>query len=271
MSPKFLDDIECRALPEVVGTALHGKAECADDLRLHRQNLIDDKLLSRAVGIDDGANQVLGDVLEVGEELLGILGQAVPAVAEAGVVVVGSDARVQADSLDDIARVEALALGIGIELVEVRNPQRQICVGKELDGLGFGGACHQDFRPRVLGAFVQKTNEGLRGLAVGVLRDAGDDATGVEVVLERMALAQKLRGEDDLELGVFSAYILGVTNGDGGLNDYGDIGIKLLGEVEDALDARGVKIVRDVVVVSWRCYDDIVRVCVRLGGVRGRM
>ena len=136
VSPKLIDYIECRALPEVVRTALHGEAECADDLRLHRQKLIDDKLLSRAVGIDDGANQVLGDVLEVGEELLGILGQAVPAVAEAGVVVVGPDARVQADSLDDIARVEALALGIGVELVEVRNPQRQICVGKELDGLG---------------------------------------------------------------------------------------------------------------------------------------
>ena len=137
VSLKLFNDIECRALPEVVGAAFHGEAECADDLRLHRQNLVDDKLLSCAVGIDDGANQVLGDVLEVGEELLGILGQAVPAVAEAGVVVVGSDARVQADSLDDIARVEAFTFGIGVELVKVRNPQRQIRVGKELDGFRF--------------------------------------------------------------------------------------------------------------------------------------
>ena len=159
MRLELVDHIEGRALPKVVGSALHGEAECADDLRLHRQNLIDDKLLSRAVGIDDGADQVLGDVLEVGEELLGILGQAVAAVAEAGVVVVCPDARIQADSLDDIARVEALALGIGIELVEVRNPQRQIRVGKELDGLGFGGACYQDFRPCILGALVQQVDE----------------------------------------------------------------------------------------------------------------
>ena len=137
VSPKLLDDIECRALPEVVRTTFHGEVECADNLRLHCQNLIDDKLLSRAVGIDDGANQVLGDVLEVGEELLGILGQAVPAIAEAGVVVMGPDARIQANTLDDVARVEALALGIGVELVEVRNPQRQIRVGKELDGFRF--------------------------------------------------------------------------------------------------------------------------------------
>ena len=154
LSLKLFDDIEGRALPKVVGATFHGKAECADDLRLHRQNLIDDKLLACAVGIDDCANQVLGNILEVGEELLGILGQAVAAVAEAGVVVMGPDTRIQANALDDIARVEPLALGIGIELVEVRNPQRQICVGKELDGLGFGGACYQDFRLCILGAFV---------------------------------------------------------------------------------------------------------------------
>lgn len=119
MRLELVDHIEGRALPKVVGSAFHGQAERADDLRLHCQDLIDDKLLSRAVGVDDGADQVLGDVLEVGEELLGILGQAVPAVAEAGVVVMGPDARIQADSLDDIARAEALALGIGIELVKV--------------------------------------------------------------------------------------------------------------------------------------------------------
>ena len=108
MCPELVNHIEGRALSEVVGATFHGEAECVDDLRLHCQNLVDDKPLSRAVGIDDGANQVLGNVLEVGEELLGILGQAVPAVAEAGVVVVGSDVRVQADALDDVVRVEAL-------------------------------------------------------------------------------------------------------------------------------------------------------------------
>lgn len=99
-------------------------------------------MLARAVGIDDGVNQVLGNTLEVGEQLLGILGQAVATIAKAGVVVMGVNARVQANALDDIARVEAFALGIGVELVKARNLQRQVCVGKELDGLGFGGARH---------------------------------------------------------------------------------------------------------------------------------
>lgn len=52
-----------------------------------------------------------------------------------------------------------------------------------------------------------------------------------------MALAQELGGEDDLELGVFSAYIIGVTNGDGGLDDYDGARVKLLDQIKDTLDA----------------------------------
>ena len=43
-----------------------------------------------------------------------------------------------------------------------------------------------------------------------------------------MALAQKLGGEDDLELGIFGAYILGVTNGNGGLDNHDGARVELL-------------------------------------------
>ena len=74
MCPELVNHIDVRALSEVVGATFHGEAECVDDLRLHCQNLVDDKPLSRAVGIDDGANQVLGNILEVRKQLFGILG-----------------------------------------------------------------------------------------------------------------------------------------------------------------------------------------------------
>ena len=57
--------------------------------------------------------------MKVCKELLGILWQAVAAVAEAGVVVMGSNARIKTNALNDFARIEALAFGIGVELVEV--------------------------------------------------------------------------------------------------------------------------------------------------------
>ena len=53
------------------------------------------EVLARAVGVDDGLDQVPRHVLVVRQQLLGVLRQAVAAVAEAGVVV-AADARLQA-------------------------------------------------------------------------------------------------------------------------------------------------------------------------------
>ena len=45
------------------------------------------------------------------------------------------DARIQTHALDDLLRIQPLALGVYIQLVEIGNPQRQIRVGEQLDGL----------------------------------------------------------------------------------------------------------------------------------------
>ena len=65
----------------------------------------------------------------VGQQLLGVLGQAVAAVAEAGVVVVGADAWVHAHAVDDLLRVEPLHLRIGVQLVKVGDAHSQVGVG----------------------------------------------------------------------------------------------------------------------------------------------
>ena len=104
-------------LAEVVGVALHRQAVHADDafarllavLVVARivvpaclaQHGVGDVVLARAVALDDGGHHVLRHVGVVGQELLGVLGQAVAAVAEARVVVVGADARVEADAFDN--------------------------------------------------------------------------------------------------------------------------------------------------------------------------
>ena len=137
------------ARTEVVGVGLHRQAVHAHDrLRLalvdavphHLQHLVGDEVLAGAVGLHDGLYQVLWHILIICEQLLGVLGQAVSAVAEAGVVVVGADARLQAHAVDDVAGVEAVDLAVGVELVEVGDAKGQIGVGEELDGLGLGGA-----------------------------------------------------------------------------------------------------------------------------------
>ena len=96
---------------EVVGARLHREAVHAHRGRrragVHElghlgQNLISDKVFARAVGVDDGLDQVLGHVSVVCRQPFGVFGQAVAAVAEAGVVVVAADARLQAHSKSSV-------------------------------------------------------------------------------------------------------------------------------------------------------------------------
>lgn len=80
-------------------------------------------LLARAVGIHDGLNEVLRHVAVVRQQLLGALGQTAATVAEAGVVVMRSDAGVQAHAADDLGGVEPAGGDVGVELVEVGHGQ----------------------------------------------------------------------------------------------------------------------------------------------------
>ena len=145
-----------RTLAEVVGVRLHGEAENADDARAfgrgaevavvvvvvvtgHFEYAVGDEVFARGVGVDDGAHEVLGHVLVVGQELLGVLRQAVAAVAERGVVVHVADAGVKTHTVDDLLGVEAFHLGVGVKLVEVADAQGEVGIGEKFHGLGFGG------------------------------------------------------------------------------------------------------------------------------------
>ena len=193
------------ARAEVVGVGLHRQAVDAHDRLLlalvhavphHLQHLVGHEVLAGAVGVHDGLDQVLRHIFIICQQLLGVLGQAVAAVAEAGVVVVAADARLQAHAVDDVAGVEAADLAVGVELVEVGHAQRQVGVGEELDGLGLGGAQHklrdadssvgvhalELGRVRPLGKQACEALGSRHGVSV-FFRRAHHDAAGVQVVV----------------------------------------------------------------------------------------
>ena len=305
-----------RALAEVVGVALHRQAVHADDafarllavLVVARivvpaclaQHGVGDVVLARAVALDDGGHHVLRHVGVVGQELLGVLGQAVAAVAEGGVVVVRADARVEADALDDGAAVEALDFGVRVELVEVAHAQGEVGVGEELDGLGLFHA-HEEGGDVVFdSAFLEEAGEGLGvrlclGVADGFdggvlfvepgafyhLGVAHDDAAGIEVVVEGFALSQELGGEEEVEAlvfelgleqelqGVFLIQAAGVAHGDGALDDHHGIGVDFQDEVDDVFYVVGVEEVLDGVVVGGGGDDHEVGVAVGGAAVEG--
>ena len=277
------------ARAEVVGVRLHRQAVDAHDRLLlagvhtvphHLQHLVGDEVLAGAVGIHDGLDQVLRHVPVVGQQLLGVLGQAVAAVAEAGVVVVAADSRLQAHAVDDVAGVEASHLAVGVELVEVGHAQSEVGVGEQLHGLGLGGAQHElgDALGAVgvhalqlggVGTLREQASEALSGgHGLGVLLGRTDhDAAGVQVVVESFALAQELRAEEDLLVNQPLAHARGVADGDGRLDDDPGIRVHRANGCDGGLDGGSVEEVPVRVVVRRRGDDGVVGTRVGLGHV----
>ena len=166
-------------------------------------------------------------------------------VAKTGVVVVLAYAGVQAHAIDDLAAVQPVAGGIGVQLVKKRHAHGQIGVGKELDGLGLGAACEQHLYVLLDCTFLQQPGKCPRSFALF----AHYDAAGVKVVVQRFALAQKLGAEDDVWAAGLRAQLFGVAHGHGAFDDHDRLGGVLHHVFDHALDAAGVKVVGNGVVV----------------------
>ena len=123
----------------------------------HRQrhHAVGNKVLARLVALDNGGNHVLRHIGVIRQQLLGVLRQAVSAVAERRVVVMAADARVETHAIQNLPCVQAFALRVGVQLIEVCHAQRQIGVGKQLDGLGLAEAHQQRVNVRLFRAFLQ--------------------------------------------------------------------------------------------------------------------
>ena len=239
---------------EVVGVALHGQAVDADGARVACDDRIRDKILAGGVALNDSFDQVLRHVFVVGQQLLGVLGQAVAAVAETGVVVVGADARVHAHAVDDLLRVEPLHLRVGVQLVKVGDAHGQVGVGEELNGFGLHGMGDEDGNVLVFRAFLQQFGEHL-GLGLLMIVGADHDAAGVQVVVESLGFAQEFRAEDNVVDAVFVADGIGVADGDGAFDDHQNLRIDPQHVLNGILHRGGVEELTHVVVVGGRGDD----------------
>ena len=178
-----------------------------------------------------------------------------------------ADARVETHALDDRTGVEAAGLGVGVELVEVAHAQGEVGVGKKLDGLGLGGVHEQHAHVLLLRALDQKLREAVRRLPETLVlhRRAHDDARGVEIVVQGPALPQEFRGKQDVPGAVLLPDLLGVADGDRGLDDHDRVRVDAQHGLDHVLHGGGVKIV-EVRVIVGRGRDDH-ELCVPIGGL----
>ena len=225
----------------------------------------------------DRLDEVLRHVLIVREQLLCVFGQAVSAVAKRRIIVVISHTRIETDAFDDLGGVQVFDLGVGVELVEVADAQREVCVDEQLRGFRFGEAHEEDVDVLLVSALLQERGEEVRLLArpLGGLVVADDDAARVQVVVQGLRLAEKLRAEQNVVRIQFLADVFGVAyrnrrfDDDGGLSLLGLVLGRFEDQPDDGLHSGAVKEIHLGIVVGRRCDDDEVGVSVSLLAVCG--
>ena len=95
-----------------------------------------------------------------------------------------------------------------------------------------------------------------------------NDPRGIEVVVQRFALAQELRREQDVSAAGLLADMLGVTHGNGGLDHHERVGIDGHDQTNNRFYRRGVEVVTLRIVVSGRSYNNKLGILVRRLGIQ---
>ena len=183
-----------------------------------------------------------------------------------------ADAGIEAHAVDDLARIESPELAVGIELVKIAHAHGEVRVGKELDGLGLCRVRVERGDVRLRRALLQQGREQarVRLRRRAAVRAADHDAARVQVIIQRPALAQKLRREQQPRAAEPAHDALRIADRHRGLDDHECAGVDPADEREHRLDGRGVEEVALGVIVRRRGNDDHVGRAVGPLGVHGR-
>ena len=193
-------------MAEVIGVALHGQAVNADGdgtlffgvpharggiVACLFQHSVGDMILACAVAFHNGGDHILRHVGIIRQQLLGVLGQAIAAVAEGGIVIKIADTGIQTHALDNIGGIQPLDLGIGIQLVEIADSERQIGIGEQLDGLRLVKAHQQRFYILLESALLQEGSKGLGSLNQSFITHIRSDnnARGIQIIIQRLGFS----------------------------------------------------------------------------------
>ena len=183
-----------------------------------------------------------------------------------------ADTGIQTHALYYLLRVQPLHLRIGVQLVEVRHPQRKICVGEQLHSLRLREPHDKGIYILLDGAFLQKSGEAFRRSAKSrILSIHADDYTGrVQVVIQRPGFPQEFRAEN------YTVAVELLTHGcceshrNSGLYYHYSIGVAVYDALYDRLHRRSIEEILLAVIIGRRGDHDEIRVAVRSLRIQGR-
>ena len=236
------------------------------------QHLVCDEILTRAVALHDGLNEIFRHVPVVGKELLGVFRQTIAAITEGRVIIETADARIEADPVDDVLARQTFDLRVSVQLVEIAHAQGEIRVGEELHRLSLRCAHEKGGDILLDGTLLQHGGKGVGSLveALVAFGPTDDDAGRIKIVVERFRLPEELRGEDNIVGMVFLTHMRRVAYRDGRLDDHDGIGVDAHDEFDHLFYMRRVEEVLHAVVVGRCGNDDEVSLTISLLAIGGK-
>jgi hypothetical protein len=92
-------------------------------------------ILPCPIALNYSLYQILRDILEVGKKLLCVLRKAITTITKRWVVIVRTDSRIQAYTIDDVLGFQSLQFCISVQLIEVGHTEGKISICKEFNCL----------------------------------------------------------------------------------------------------------------------------------------
>ena len=163
------------------------------------QHLISDIILSRPIRLHDRFDQIFRHVLIIRQKLLCIFWQAITTITKGRIVVKFTDSWIQTDTIDNFFCLKSFHFCIGIQFIEIGNPHGQIGIGKEFHRFRFRESHEAGRNVFFDGSFLKKRSKVMSFLHQPFVLQirTRDDAAGIQVIVESLAFAEKLRTEDD--------------------------------------------------------------------------
>ena len=166
----------------------------------------------------------------------------------------GTDARIEADTVNNLLGIQTVQLRVGVKLVEERDPHGKVGIGKQLHRFRFREAHEQGVDLLLQGALHEQVGKGVGGIQKPLVLQirTHNNPAGIQVVVQCFGLAQKFRAEENVGVSGFLADTPGKSNRDGGFDDHKRVGIDPGDNPDHRLNGRGVEEILLRVVIG-RC------------------
>ena len=240
----------------------------------HLQDAVGNEFLPGTVALHDRLDQILGNIAVIGQQLLGVLGQTVAAVAEGWVVVVITDTWIEADPLNDGSSVQSLDLRIGIQLIEVGNAQGQVGIHEQLGSLCLRVTHEQRLYRLFDRPALEQSGKGA-GCFFCLIIAAYNNTAGIEIVVQGLRFTKKFRTEQDVVHACFLTDRGCIADRNGGFDNHSRLWISpgrcLFNQGKDIFHSRAVEKVLSRIIIGRSGDDNKIRIgisCLSVGGRR---